>query len=176
VTWSGSAAQFAGTAGQQVATAGPVVDTTGSFTVAAWVNLAGNTASDQAVAAQAAGVASGFSLKYSASAGGWQFTRPLSDAANPSGWATAASASAAATGTWTFLTGTYDANTGTVTLYVNGAASGSTATDASPIPAHGPLLVGADKAAGASYDDRQHAGRGCQPGGDRRPGYDPRVR
>ena len=140
VTWSGSAAQFAGTSGQQVATAGPVVDTTGSFTVAGWVNLAGNTSSDQAVAAQAAGVASGFSLKYSAATGGWEFTRPLSDAPNPSGWATAGSASSAATGTWTFLTGTYDANTGTVTLYVNGAASGSAATDASPIPAHGPLL------------------------------------
>jgi len=151
VTWTGSAAQFTGTSGQQVATAGPVIDTTGTFTVAAWVNLAGNTSSDQAVVAQAAGTASGFSLKYSASSGGWQFTRPLSDTASPS-VVTAASGSAAATGTWTFLTGTFDGNTGTVTLYVNGAKSGSTATDTSPISAHGPLLVGADQAAGAAAD------------------------
>jgi YD repeat-containing protein len=60
--------------------------------------------------------------------------------------------SAATTGTWTFLTGTYNANAGTVTLYVNGGQSGGTAADTSPITAHGKLLVGADQVAGASAD------------------------
>ena len=152
VTWTGSGAQFAGTAGQQVATAGPAVDTTGSFTVAAWVNLAGDTGSTQTVAAQAAGTASGFYLKYNPGTGEWEFTRPATDTTSPSAWAGASSGSAAATGTWTFLTGSYDANTGTVTLYVNGARSGTTATDTSPFPAHGPLLIGASKYNGGTTD------------------------
>ena len=145
VTWSGSAAQFAGTPGQQVATSGPAVDTTGSFTVAAWVNMA-DTSSDQTVVSQAAGTDSGFYLTYNAGAGEWEFTRPATDTTDPSSWAGASSGSAAAAGTWTFLTGTYDANTGALALYVNGSSSGTTpGTDTTPFAAHGPLLIGTSK-------------------------------
>jgi YD repeat-containing protein len=49
-----------------------------------------------------------------------------------------------ATGTWTFLTGVFNANSGAVQLYVNGTASAS-ASDSSPIPARGPLEIGAEK-------------------------------
>ena len=79
VTWNGTAGAFAGTAGSQVATAGPVVDTTGSFTVAGWVDLAAaGTGSTQALASQAAGTASGFTLGYDATSGGLA-VRPAAD-------------------------------------------------------------------------------------------------
>jgi RHS repeat-associated protein len=147
VTWDGSEGTFSGTPGTQVTTAGPVADTTGSFTVAGWVKLAaGGTGSTQAVASQAAGTASGFTLGYDSGSGDWQFARPLSDTASPS-VAVARSSAPAAAGAWTFLAGTYDANTGTMTLYVNGTASG-TATDTSPIPAHGAFTIGSAQAGG----------------------------
>ena len=151
VTWNGTGGVFAGTSGSQVATAGPVVDTTGSFTVAGWVDLAAaGTGSTQALASQAAGTASGFTLGYDAASGDWQFARPLTDTASPS-LASAESSAAATTGTWTFLAGTFNANTGAMTLYVNGTAAG-TATDATPIAAHGAFTVGSAKTAGAQGD------------------------
>ena len=152
VAWNGAAAQFAGAAGQQVATGGPVLDTTGSFTVAAWVNLA-STTTTQTVAAQAAGTDSGFYLKYNASAGEWEFTRPSTDAANPHWGVGSFATTAASMGIWTFLAGTYDAGTGTVQLYVNGSSSGTTTgADTTPFAASGPLLIGASKYNGAAAD------------------------
>ena len=151
VTWNGTAGTFTGTSGSQVATAGPVVDTTGSFTVAGWVDLAAAGAGrTQAVASQAAGTANGFTLGYDGTTGDWQFARPLTDTSSPS-LASAESGTAATTGTWTFLAGSFNANTGAMTLYVNGAAVG-TATDASPIAAHGAFTVGSAKTAGAQAD------------------------
>jgi YD repeat-containing protein len=129
----------------------------------AWVNLAGNLSANQDVVAQQAGTSSGFSLKYvpgsgSGSGGYWSFIRPLADADNPA-TASANASPTAPTGNWTFLTGTYDASTGTMTLYVNGAAAG-TATDTTPIPSHGPLTIGQDHWNGAAGDffDGQIAG------------------
>jgi RHS repeat-associated protein len=141
VTWTGSSASFSGTWGQDIATNGPALDTTGSFTVAAWVNLAGDTSDSQVVVSQSAGTDAGFYLKYFPSTGGWEFMRPQTDTTDPVN-SNADSGTAAVTGTWTFVTGTYDANTGTMTLYVNGAAAGS-GTDSTPIASHGPLLIGA---------------------------------
>ncbi|HUN34614.1 MAG TPA: LamG-like jellyroll fold domain-containing protein [Trebonia sp.] len=142
VTWNGSAATLAGTYGQGITTSGPVLDTTGSFTVAAWVNLTGTTTS-QTVISQDAGTDSGFYLKYYPDNGDWDFMRPQTDTTDPTS-SNAFSSSAAATGTWTFLTGTYDAQTGDMTLYVNGTAVG-TSTDPDPIAANGPLAIGRSK-------------------------------
>ena len=103
------------------------------------------------MASQAAGTASGFTLSTTRPAATGQFARPLTDTASPPVAAAAPSAPATA-GTWTFLAGTYDANTGAMTLYVNGTAAG-TATDPTPIAAHGPL----------HHRQRQVAGR---PQGD----------
>jgi large repetitive protein len=148
VTWSGNGGVFTGISGSQVATAGPVVDTTGSFTVTAWADLAAARAGGtQAVVSQAAGTANGFTLGYDASTKDWQFARPLTDTASPS-LASAESGTAAATGTWTFLAGSYNANTGAMTLYVNGTVAG-TVIDATPIAAHGAFTVGSAKTAGA---------------------------
>ena len=149
VSWTGDEANFSGTAGSQVATAGPVADTTGSFTVTAWALLSTSTGGKQAVVSQAAGTNSGFTLQYDPSSGNWEFARSLADTTGASSAVAGSGANAAAaTGAWTFLVGTYNANTGTMTLYVNGVAAG-TATDATPVAAHGALTVGSAKVNGA---------------------------
>jgi RHS repeat-associated protein len=150
-TWTGSnGASFTGTVGQQIATSGPALDTTGSFSVAAWVNLAGDTTLNQTVVSQDAGTDSGFYLKYFPSTGGWEFARPHTDTTNPVN-SNANAATTATTGTWYFLTGTYNASTGAMTLYVNGASAGS-GTDSTPIAAHGPLAIGRSKWNGSDSD------------------------
>jgi large repetitive protein len=143
VTWDGSEATFSGAEGQGITTNGPVLDTTGSFTVAGWVKLTGDTSDQQVLVSQSAGTDAGFYLKYDSDSGDWQFVQPTTDTTNPGG-ASVESSSSAATGTWTFLTGTYDVSTSTLTLYVNGTAVG-TAADSTPIASHGPLLIGAGK-------------------------------
>lgn len=151
VTWNGTSAGFSG--GSQISTGGPVADTTGSFTVSAWVNLAGSTDSDQDVVSQSAGTDAGFYLKYNAGTGGWQFMMPQDDTSDSVNSNTDSS-SPAATGTWTFLTGVYDVNTGYLTLYVNGDEQDS-AANYSPVAADGPLMIGSGQyggAVGASLD------------------------
>jgi RHS repeat-associated protein len=145
VTWTGNGgAVLSGQSGQQVTTRGPVMDTTRSFSVSAWVNLAGSTGTDQSAIAQDAGSVSGFYLGLDSGTGKWKFTRPEEDRNSPPDWATAKSGNSAQTGTWTFLTGVYDANAGTIQLYVNGAGAGS-ALAPTPIAASGPLEIGGGK-------------------------------
>jgi RHS repeat-associated protein len=145
VTWTGGGAQLSGQGGQVIKTRGPVVDTTGSFSVSAWVDMSAKTGNDEDVASQDAGSVAGFYLKYNSATGTWQFARPEQDENNPSNWATADSGTAAKTGTWTFLTGVYNVNTGAVQLYVNGADTGGDTTDSTPIAADGPAEIGAAK-------------------------------
>ena len=152
VTWDSSEGTFSGSAGSQVSTAGPVLDTTGSFTVAAWVNLTSRGTGNQAVVSQAAGTNNGFELRYNHGTGNWELARPLTDS---SGSAVAVAGSGAAatatTGTFTFLAGTYNAATGTMTLYVNGTPAG-TATDTTPVEAAGAFTIGSAKSGGAQGD------------------------
>ena len=81
--------ELPGQAGQQITTSGPVLDTTGSFTVSAWVNLAGSTGNDQSVVAQDGDRSSGFYLGFDSGTGNWKFTRPEQDENSPPDWATA---------------------------------------------------------------------------------------
>jgi RHS repeat-associated protein len=143
VTWTGSGAQLTGQPGQKITTAGPAVDTTGSFSVSAWVNLTAVTGSDEQVISQDAGSMSGFYLGINGGSSNWGFARPQEDQNDPPDWAVSAGPTAH-TGTWTFLTGVFNASAGTVQLYVNGTASAS-ASDPAPIPARGPLEIGAEK-------------------------------
>ena len=143
-TWTGSGAQLSGAAGQEVTTRGPVVDTTGSFTVSAWVNLAAVNGADESVVSQDGKSMSGFYLGISGGSNSWGFARPEEDQNDPPDWAVASSGTAQA-GTWTFLTGVYNANTGAVQLYVNGTDNGGDTTDPSPVAANGPLEIGAEK-------------------------------
>ncbi len=142
VTWSGSGAQLPGQDGTDITTRGPVVDTTGSFSVSAWVNMAGSTGNNQSVVSQDGRSVGGFLLGYDDSSGHWDFSRPEEDENDPPDWASASSGSSAQTGTWTFLTGVFNAGTGAVQLYVNGSDSGGDATDTSPVRANGPLEIG----------------------------------
>ena len=148
VTWGNSAGTFNGSA-SQVATSGPVLDTTGSFSVSAWVNMT-TAAAWEAAVSQDASQASAFQLQYDANTSGWAFGRKDADVVSPNP-IRAVSSGDAATGTWQFLTGTYDAATGTMTLYVNGTAQG-TATDTTPYAADRPLVIGRGQYGGSPTD------------------------
>src|SRR5205823_487372 len=82
----------------------------------------------------------GFDLQYDFADNRWAFTEVASD--TPNAAVTRAKSTAAPTvGAWTHLVGVFDASNGAMTLYVNGAASG-TATDTTPFAATGPLVIG----------------------------------
>jgi RHS repeat-associated protein len=153
VSWSGNAGTFNGST-SQVATAGPVVDTTGSFTVSAWVNPSAATAWAAAVS-QDASQDSGFQLQYDATTGGWAFGRKNQDIGSQNGGGPvsirAVSSGDATLGSWQYLTATYDAAAGLMTLYVNGTAQG-TATDSTPYASAGPLVIGRGQYSGTPTD------------------------
>jgi hypothetical protein len=108
-----------------VAGAGPAVDTAAAFSVAAWVYLAA-TGADATAVSQAGDHDSGFVLGFDQASGRWAFTLPAADSGTASR-DVAASAGAAAAGTWTHLAGVFDPGTGTATLYVDGASAGTVA-------------------------------------------------
>jgi hypothetical protein len=119
-------------------TAGPVVKTDGSFTVAAWVDLTSNSGY-QTFLVQEGSTVGGFYLEYESDVNQWVFARFSTDST-----ANGIRAYASVTpvlNTWTHLAGTFDAATGTMTIYVNGVAAG-TAIDNSPWNATGPLVIG----------------------------------
>src|ERR1019366_3722188 len=151
VSWSGGAASFNGTS-SQISTGGPALDTSASFTVSAWVNMAGNTSNYQGIVSQHSSAEDGFELLYDPDYGTWAFGRPAADTTGTPVFADAPAASAAQTGTWTLLTGVYDASAGQLTLYVNGVASPNTATDTTPFAATGPLAIGDLQYQGAATD------------------------
>ncbi|GGO54616.1 LamG-like jellyroll fold domain-containing protein [Streptomyces lasiicapitis] len=100
------------------ATSGPVVDTTKSFSVSAWVKL-DNKDRNYTFLSQAGNRASGFQLYYSKYYDKWVFNRHVKDTDDTT-IARSMSSSAAQTGTWTQLTGVYDASAKKVQLFVNG--------------------------------------------------------
>ncbi|MGW1763127.1 LamG-like jellyroll fold domain-containing protein [Streptomyces sp. NPDC002073] len=149
VGWStehGGAAVLDGATGEIVA-GGPAVDTSRSFTVSAWAKVDPSAGTSVAVAQDGSAV-SGMMLWYNKPDNTWRFGLPKTD---DNGWNMdqAISRTAAVPGRWTHLTGTYDAESTAVTLYVDGAVA-ATATHASPWRATGPLTVGRDKVSGRS--------------------------
>ncbi|MCX4855674.1 LamG domain-containing protein [Streptomyces canus] len=116
-----------GTSGY-AATSGPVIETRSSYTISAWARIASAPTSNVVVASQT-GTGSngpGFSLYYSTaygkwifgwhwadSSGTWHYLRSLADAAAPP------------VKVWTHLAGVYDADAGTIQLYVNGKPQGA---------------------------------------------------
>lgn len=139
----GGALALDGSTGAATA-AGPVVDTTRSFTVSAWAK-ANPGAGTGIVLSQDGTTISGMMLWYNASDSTWRFALPKADSAT---WSVdQAIAPAAATGTWTHLTGVYDAVTGAVTLYVDGVKK-ATAVHTDRWAATGPFVVGRDKVKG----------------------------
>jgi hypothetical protein len=124
------------------ATAGPVAATDRSFAVAAWVRLA-STANYATVLCQEGNVNSGMLLQYDKGGDRWALAAQSND--GPGGTATRAKSSQPPrVGVWTHLAGTYDAASGTLSLYVNGVLSG-TASARISWNAGGRLLIGAEK-------------------------------
>jgi RHS repeat-associated protein len=143
VTWTGGAASFAGTSGQGIVTNGPAVNTGSSFTVSAWVNLPSAPSQDAAIVSQAGSNVDAFALIYNPGVSKWELDLAGSDTSalapiavdgnQPSG--------TSLTGTWTHLTGVYDASAQTATLYVDGVEAG-TASNVGVFNAGGPLRIG----------------------------------
>ncbi|MBV9851532.1 MAG: DUF4965 domain-containing protein [Armatimonadetes bacterium] len=97
----------------------PVVDTTRSYTVAAWVRP-GSTNGFQTFVSIDGSKISGFFLGLRGGTGRFALSAPARDDAEPGQLSSANSNDAAAAGTWYHLAGVYDADAGTLSLYVNG--------------------------------------------------------
>ncbi|HEX5495264.1 MAG TPA: LamG-like jellyroll fold domain-containing protein [Mycobacteriales bacterium] len=151
VTWDGDGVGLPGQGGQKITTRGPVVDTTGSFTVTAWANMAAKTG-DETVVSQDAQSVAGFYLGYDSGGDAWGFERPEEDENDPPDFGFADASAPAQTGTWVFLAGVYDANTGDFTLYVNGSQAAQN-FDPNAIAANGPVEIGSDKWDGQTGQD-----------------------
>lgn len=139
---SGTALQLDGAGGQSAQTSGPVLDTTGNFTVGAWVRL-DRTGGWATAVSQDGPVSSGFYLQYSAADNRLAFS---------TGEGRALSDQPPVTGRWYHLVGVHDADAGTYTLYVDGAAQSTVwhqpAGDAAP----GPLAIGRAFSGGRAAD------------------------
>ncbi|WP_213013445.1 LamG-like jellyroll fold domain-containing protein [Paractinoplanes toevensis] len=140
--WStehGGALAFNNTGGTAT-TNGATVDTGRSFTVSAWVKLTAGGHYMQAVA----GVGTkqtAFDLGYNSASNRWEFRLGAYDTVNPSTIGTQIlSTSTPQTGTWTLLTGVYDAASKTGTLYVGDTAEAS--ATAQPYAASVPTVLG----------------------------------
>jgi hypothetical protein len=118
--------------------AGPIIaDASKSFSVAASVKLAANTAT-QNVVDQGGATSSAFILEYEQTTNRWKLTAPV---ANGSAFPGAASTSTPRLNTWTHLVGTYDSAAKQMKLYVNGVLE-STATGITVVNPNGPLRLG----------------------------------
>ena len=109
----------------------PIVANTSSFSVSAWVNLTKCAISCVVVSEDATQVFQ-FALKYQkvCRANGkkgacWKFTMPHSDQAGSADYNAASTPGSARLGTWTQLTGVFDATRGMLQLYVDGTESGT---------------------------------------------------
>ncbi|MFY7064290.1 LamG-like jellyroll fold domain-containing protein [Nocardiopsis changdeensis] len=127
--------------GSHLRTDGPVVDTSGAFSVSAWVYLDESPTENLAAVAQDGDRNSGFYLGYQHTEGGrWVFKQAPSDSDSVSVSHRAISTSAAETGVWTHLLGTFDPANGELALYVNGDKQ-ATATQTTPWNADGDFVV-----------------------------------
>ncbi|MER7990268.1 glycerophosphodiester phosphodiesterase family protein [Streptomyces noursei] len=135
---TGTALKLNGTSAY-AATAGPVVDTTKSFSVSAWVKL-DDKDRNHTFLSQAGDRASGFQLYYSKDLDKWVFNRHASDS-DSTAIVRAVSKDVAQAGLWTHLTGSYDAEKQTLSLFVNGELQQLTAFT-TPWRANGGLQIG----------------------------------
>ncbi|TDQ53341.1 LamG domain-containing protein [Actinorugispora endophytica] len=135
---------------ERIATTGPAIRTDSSFSVAAWVRLDATTTDNPTALSQSGTEHSGFYLGRQSTYGmnNWTLKMPPSDTVGASGWPKALSAQPPELGAWTHLAATFDATTGTMTLYVDGVEQG-TATQATPWHADGPVVIGDARFEGA---------------------------
>jgi hypothetical protein len=114
---AGRALSLDGNAGY-ASTARPVVRTDGSYTVMAWVRLARRGRSATVISQDGSRV-SGFALTFAASENRWAFIVPTGDSDSAASHQSLSS-TAPVVGEWTHLAGVHDAESGRITLYVNG--------------------------------------------------------
>ncbi|MFF2957227.1 LamG-like jellyroll fold domain-containing protein [Kitasatospora sp. NPDC057965] len=129
----------------------PGIDTRRSYSVAAWVRP--NAVNGYGTVLSIRGNdRSPFYLQHSAATGTWALVAPHEDWRHTNTYYVAADSTLAhpQVGQWTHLVGTYNAETATMTLYVNGRAVGS-AKNPHPWSSGGPLTIGA--ATTAYYPD-----------------------
>ncbi|CAM3102601.1 LamG-like jellyroll fold domain-containing protein [Stackebrandtia soli] len=126
-----------------------VVDMTQSFSVSAWVRLESRSV-DRTVMSVKGNDVSAMYLKYRASSDRWLFTVPSTIDGTPT-WADVWSTGAPGIGVWTHLLAGYDAATGELFLYVDGALQGRT-TAIHTVDVPGELWVGT---AAYANDNRQ---------------------
>ncbi|CAL9618587.1 hypothetical protein SUDANB121_05813 [Nocardiopsis dassonvillei] len=139
------------TSGNRLATENPVIDTDDAFTVSAWVRLDGQPSRAYTAVSQAGNRHSGFYLGYQHTDGGrWIFKQAPHDGDDTSISQRVLSLEPAQTGVWTHLMGTYDPETGALTLYVDGVEQG-THIQQSAWNAQGPFVIG-----GALYRGTYH--------------------
>ncbi|MBT2529081.1 laminin G domain-containing protein [Streptomyces sp. ISL-99] len=134
------------------ATSGQVIDSRASYTVAAWVRLDKAT-SNHTVLGQNGVNRSPFLLSYEHALGKWSFRAVETDTpiGSPSTVKSVSSKNPAALGVWTHLTGVYNAEANTLSLYVNGTLQGTTAYT-TPWAATGALQIGRVLWSGAYTD------------------------
>ncbi|MFI2612513.1 ricin-type beta-trefoil lectin domain protein [Kitasatospora sp. NPDC018619] len=120
----------------------PAVDTRKSFTISTWAKSNGN---GQIVASQNTAHASSFILWSEGSGGAWRFALAHGDDNTWPYESTSVGNGAALVrnGAWTRLTASYNADTGQMSLYVNGTLAGSGYHNAATSPApSGGLVLG----------------------------------
>jgi hypothetical protein len=114
-----SAASLDGTANGYLDAGRRAVDTSGTFSVSAWVKMPSLPTQDVTVVSQDGTAQPGFDLGYDAESASWSFAIPLSDMESLGSWRV--TGASAVPDSWTHLIGVYDAKTGMMMLYVNGA-------------------------------------------------------
>lgn len=132
-----------------VVTGRPVVRTDRSFTVTALVRADPSVPADRVMTAvsQDGLRNNGFHLQYAS--GKWSFGMHPTDSDASAGGRVAATATEAAGGRWTHLTGVYDATTRKISLYVDGRFGGEATLPVGAVDAAGPVNIGRAKVAGA---------------------------
>ncbi|XUL94126.1 LamG-like jellyroll fold domain-containing protein [Streptomyces galilaeus] len=103
------------------ATAGPVVNTQSSYTVSAWAYLTDDTVY-RGVMSQTGSDSSGFVLYYSGGVKRWIFRFNWSDSTGRHFVTTGSTAEGVPLKVWTHVAAVYDADAGTIQLYLNGRA------------------------------------------------------
>lgn len=138
--------------GVDATTSGPIVDTTHSFTVGAWVRLPASPTRDMDIVSQDGANNTGAALQYNAASGLWSFTMAVTDSSGGSTqMISALSQFDPIQNEWTHLVGTYNAKTGTATLYVDGVPehSASWPTGTGHWTPSGPLSIGGSSVGGS---------------------------
>ena len=113
----------------QAAAQNPPIDTTKDYSVSAWAKLAAAPGGNETIAATPGTDRGAFFLQYSKSTGGWSFLTTSADAATTTFYSATLSG-APAVGSWVHLVGTYNAESKTIALYVNGTLAQSTSAPA----------------------------------------------